>query len=120
MSKNDKTSKLPQVTARVENALRKHRVLAYSELTKYGAIGVYLKRLSEAGLITPVGSGIYASPKLDPFVAAVLATAKYYRQTVISGITAMHIHGLSEEYIQKIDVDIPRETSIRNRMLEVH
>lgn len=79
-----------------------------------------MKRLVEEGLVSAVGSGIYASTELDPFVAAVLATTKYYPHAVISNLTALQIHGLAEEYIQKINIDIPRETSIRNRMLEVH
>jgi predicted transcriptional regulator of viral defense system len=64
--------------------------------------------------------GIYASTELDPFVAAVLATAKYYPSAIISGITALQIHELAQEYVEKIDVDISRGTSIRNKMLQVH
>jgi hypothetical protein len=53
-------------------------------------------------------------------VAAVHATAKYYPQAVISGLTALQIHGFGQEFIEKVDVDVPRETSIRNKMLQVH
>jgi predicted transcriptional regulator of viral defense system len=76
--------------------------------------------MAEAGLILSVGSGIYAAASLDPFIAAVHATAKYYPQTVISGLTALQIHGFGQEMIERIDVDVPRETSVRNKMLHVH
>jgi hypothetical protein len=39
---------------------------------------------------------------------------------VISGFTALQIHGFGQEFIEKVDVDVPRETSIRNKMLQVH
>ena len=96
------------------------KVMRFAELRKLGASGIKLRRLSEAGLIIPLGSGIYASPSLDPFVATVYAAAKYYPQSVISGLTALQIHGLSQEYIEKVDVDVSRDTSIRNKILSVH
>jgi predicted transcriptional regulator of viral defense system len=104
----------------VLEALNRHKLLTHAELVKTGASGVKLRRMTEAGLMTAVGSGIYASVALDPFVAAVLATAKYYPQTVISGLTGLHIHGLSQEYVEKIDIDIPRETNLRNKIFQVH
>lgn len=76
--------------------------------------------MTEAGQIISVGSGVYASASLDPFVAAVHATAKYYPHAVISGQTALQIHGFGQEFIEKVDVDVPRETSIRNNILRVH
>lgn len=94
--------------------------MTHAELSKFGASGVKLRRMVEAGKVISVGSGIYASASLDPFVAALHATAKYYPQAVISGLTALQIHGLGQEFIEKIDVDVPRETSIRNKMLRVH
>jgi predicted transcriptional regulator of viral defense system len=120
MAPHSKTLKKNSASASIQNALKKHKVRTYAELSACGATGAILKRMVEEGLVTYVGSGVYASTQLDPFVAAVLATAKYYPQAVISGFTALQIHGLAEEYIQNVDVDIPRETSIRNRMLKVH
>ncbi len=101
-------------------ALARYRILTHAELTKFGASGIKLRRMSQAGQVISVGSGIYATTRLDPFVAAVLATAKYYPQAVISGLTALQIHGLAQEYIDKVDVDVPRDTSIHNKMLQVH
>lgn len=101
-------------------ALARHKLLSYSELTNYGATGIKLRRMTEAGLVIQLGSGIYASPELDPFVASVQAIAKYYPKATISGFTALQIHGLAQEYVERIDVDVPRETSIRNKMLKAH
>lgn len=39
---------------------------------------------------------------------------------MISGLTALQIHGLAQEYVDKIDVDISRTTSLRNKILNVH
>ena len=100
--------------------LNKKRLQTYAELAQVGATSAILKQLADDGMITAVGSGIYASAKLDPFIAAVLATARYYPNAVISAHTALQIHGLGDEYISKVDVDISRDTSIRNRTLNVH
>lgn len=100
--------------------LNKHRILKLAELKRHGASAVKLRRMTEAGLVLSLGAGIYATPSLDPFVAAVLATAKYYPQAIISGLTALQLHGLAQEYVDKVDVDVPRETSIRNNLLKVH
>jgi predicted transcriptional regulator of viral defense system len=104
----------------IVRALTHHQLMSHAELVEEGASGVKLRRMVEAGLIVSVGSGIYASTELDPFVAAVLATAKYYPQAIISGITALQIHELAQEYVEKVDIDISRGTSIRNKMLQVH
>ena len=104
----------------VLKALSRQKLMTHAELVQLGASGVKLRRMVEAGLLISVGSGIYATAALDPFVAAVLATAKYYPHAVISGLTALQLHGLAQDYIEKVDVDVPRETSIRNKMLQVH
>lgn len=100
--------------------LKLRRLMTHAELSKLGLSGVKLRRMAQAGEIISIGNGIYASTAIDPFVAAVHATAKYYQRAVISDLTALQIHGLSNEFIKKIDVDVPRETSIRNKMLQVH
>jgi hypothetical protein len=112
---SSKTKQDPILTA-----LNRHRIMTRPELFELGANGTKLRRMTEAGQIISVGSGIYASAALDPFVAAVHATAKYYPDAVISGLTALQIHGFGQEFIEKIDVDVKRETSIRNKMLKVH
>jgi predicted transcriptional regulator of viral defense system len=100
--------------------LERAKLMTHEELAQLGASGMKLRRMALAGQIIAVGSGIYASVSLEPFVAAVHATAKYYPKAVISGLTALQIHGLGQEFIDKVDVDVPRETSIRNKLLKVH
>lgn len=104
----------------IQNIIEKKKVVSFAELKESGASGTMLKRMSDAGEIQTLGSGIYASSSLDPFIAAIWAASKYYPQAVISGLTALQIHGLAQEFIEKVDVDIPRESSLRNKMLNVH
>src|SRR5690606_16878698 len=73
-----------------------------------------------SGQLIAVGSGIYAHPSIDPWTASVIAVANYYPKAVISNRTALVIHALSDERIDRVDVDIPRTTSIRNSILSVH
>jgi predicted transcriptional regulator of viral defense system len=91
-----------------------------SELAPYIATRTQLRRMVESGNLIALGSGIYAHPSLDPFTASLIATAKYYPTAVISNITALVIHRLSDERVDRIDVDIPRNTSIRNKLLCTH
>ena len=100
--------------------LKKKRLMTHAEFATMGISGVKLRRSVEAGEILSLGSGIYADASIDLFTASVQAIAKYYPLAVISGFTALNIHGLSNEFIGKIDVDIPRSTSIRNKLLKVH
>src|SRR5690242_19518095 len=79
-----------------------------------------IKRKSDEGAVIPLGSGLYTSPALDPFTASVIAVGRYYPQSVISGLTALVIHEMSDESLDRVDVDVPRGTSIRNRLMKVH
>ena len=101
-------------------AINKQLIMSHAELKKIGMKGTSLRRLTEAGLMHSLGNGIYSSISIDPFIAAVLATAQYYPHAIISGTTALQIHKLGQDYANRIDVDIPRETSVRNQMLKVH
>lgn len=95
-------------------------LMTHAELIDFGVSAPALRKLADQGKIQSLTSGIYASIKLDPFVASALAASRYYPQAVISGLTALQIYGLAQEYIQKIDVDISRDSSLRNRLLNVH
>lgn len=79
-----------------------------------------VRRLAKDGVIVALGSGFYAHPSVDPFLAYVLVVAKYYPDAVISNITSLLIHKLSDERVEGIDVDIPRNRSIRNQILRAH
>lgn len=95
-------------------------VLRSKDLERRLGSRVAIKRAVEAGQVLALGSGLYASPTLDPMKASMIAVAKYYPQAVISGRTALFLHDLSEHAIEKIEVDIPVGTSLANKLLEVH
>ncbi|MFZ4715378.1 MAG: type IV toxin-antitoxin system AbiEi family antitoxin domain-containing protein [Bacteriovoracaceae bacterium] len=100
--------------------IKKEKVFNLAELTELFGNRMEVCRKARAGIIQSLGSGYYASPKLDPFLATLRVVMKYYPEVVISGRTALHIHGLSQDYIEQIDVDIKREKSLRNKLLKVH
>jgi predicted transcriptional regulator of viral defense system len=81
---------------------------------------IAIKRAVEQGQVIALGSGLYASPALDPMKASMIAVAKYFPQAVISGRTALFLHELSDHAVEKIEVDIPTGTSLANKLLEVH
>ncbi len=64
--------------------------------------------------------GMYASPNLDPYAAQIIAASKFYPKVVISGTSALIVHKLTDEHPELIDVDIPRQSSIRNQLLRAH
>lgn len=100
--------------------IKKEKVFSLIELTELFGNRMEVTRKAREGIIQSLGSGYYASPELDPFLAALGVVAKYYPKVIISGRTALHIHGLAQDYIEKIDVDIKREKSIRNKLMQVH
>lgn len=74
----------------------------------------------EAGQIVYLGTGIYSHPSIDPFAASIIAIARYYPNAIISNITALVVHELTDERVDRIDVDIPRNSSIRNKLISAH
>jgi predicted transcriptional regulator of viral defense system len=106
--------------AEVLSHLKRELVLRASELTELSLTRTQIRRLVEEGIIIEVGAGFYAHPSLDPFVASVIAVAKHYPEGVISNRTALVIHELSDERVDRIDIDIPRSRSIRNRLVHQH
>lgn len=94
-------------------------VLRSRDLERFLGSRVAIKREAKRGKIQPLGSGFYASPSLDPITAAMVAVAKYYPQAVISGRTALFLHKLSDHAVERIEVDIPKNTSLVNKLLEV-
>jgi predicted transcriptional regulator of viral defense system len=105
---------------RLQKELARNKVMSTSQLEKFVSGRVVLTRMAEEGKIVPLGSGLYASPTIDPFVASVLAVPRFYPDAIISNLTALVVHGLSDERLDQIDVDIERSRSIRNRLLRVH
>lgn len=105
--------------AKILDVLKKNKVMRVSDLSKFLTHRSLLRRMTDSGEIFYLGSGFYTHGSIDPQVAAIVA-AKYYRKAVVSGITAMVIHGLTDEVIDRVDIDIPRTSSIRNKLFRVH
>jgi len=100
--------------------LKSKKVMRASELATYISTRTQLRRMVASGEVIALGSGLYADPSMDPFTASLVATARYYPNAVISNITALVVHGLSDERVDRIDVDIPRNSSIRNKLICPH
>jgi len=94
-------------------------VYSSRELVKILGHRTAIRRLVDADELMPIGSGFYSTPVLDPAIAQVHIVARYYRKAVISGISALIIHRLSDEKLDKVTVDIPKETKLVNRLLDV-
>lgn len=101
-------------------ALKRRLIMKAGELSAYIPNRTQLRRLAQSGEVVEIGAGYYAHPSVDPFVGAVLATAKAFPDAIISNVTALVIHGLSDERIDRIDVDVPRTRSIRNKLVRAH
>ncbi|MBC7531837.1 MAG: hypothetical protein H7318_09680 [Oligoflexus sp.] len=106
-----------------ESGLKKlatRKVMRASELTPYISTRTQIRRMVEAGQIVYLGTGIYSHPSIDPFAASIIAIARYYPNAIISNITALVVHELTDERVDRIDVDIPRNSSIRNKLISAH
>lgn len=53
----------------------------------------------------------------EPFVGQVLVVARFYPKVIISGISVLIIHNLSDERLEKIAVDISKATRLVNRLM---
>lgn len=100
--------------------LRKMKVAKISDLVSQTLTRLQISRMAASGEILSLGAGLYAHPSLDPFVASAIAVARYYPSGVISKATALVIHKLSDERIDRIDIDIGRNSSIRNKLIHAH
>ena len=92
-------------------------IYSSKELVKLLGHRTAIQRLVEADKLLSLGGGFYSTPKLDPSVAQIQIIARYYPQAVISGISALIIHELSDEKLEKVTVDIPQEMKLSNRLL---
>jgi hypothetical protein len=106
-----------------ENLLKKlkeRKVMKVADLAPYLSNRLQLTRMADAGEIMSLRAGFYAHPSIDPLVASTVVATRYYPKAVLSNFTALVIHRLSDAQIDKIDVDIERNQSIRNALLRVH
>lgn len=111
---------VPDSKSKVLAALKKNKVMRTAELAKLTSHRSMLRRIADAGDLFHIGAGIYAHSSIDPFLAAIVAAKKYYPKAVLSNLTALVIHRLSDERIDRVDIDIERGSSIKNKVFNVH
>lgn len=99
--------------------LKKHLVAKTAELNKITKNRMAIKRAVNAGEIQNPLRGYYCLPSLDCFTAGLIIVSKYYKKAIISGITAARYYQLSDENLEKIDIDIPNTENIQNSFFNV-
>jgi predicted transcriptional regulator of viral defense system len=104
----------------IPEILKKKKVAKLEELASHGLSRLQISRLATSGVIISLGAGFYAHPSIDPFLGSIIAVARYYPQAVISKASALVVHELSDERIDRIDIDIGRNSSIRNKLVRAH
>lgn len=103
--------------------LKKELVISLKEAVMLLGNKMAVYRLVEKGEISkvhPFGLGFFTLPSIDDGVVHFAVVAKYYPDCVVSGKTAMSLYGLGQDYIDKIDVDLPSTLNISNELLNVH
>ncbi len=99
--------------------LKKKKVLSSSEIESILGNRPAIFAALQEGIIMRVGSGFYAAPDIDANTALLITVGRFFPKAVISGISALAFHSLSDEQLNKVSVDIERVTSLRNRILQV-
>lgn len=99
--------------------LEKNIVAKTSELQIKTHNRMAIIRLAEQGVIQNVARGYYSLPKFDIFDAMLVLVSKYYKEAVVSGLAAARVYGLTDENIEKIDVDILKIKNINNTFLSI-
>jgi predicted transcriptional regulator of viral defense system len=98
--------------------LKGRSVFSAPELIRVLGHRTAIQRLTEEGQLISLGAGYYFTPKIDPSSAQAHVIGRFYPNAVISGLSALFIHGLSDEMPERITVDIPKSMSLRNRLIE--
>ena len=97
--------------------VKKKAVFSAAELSKILGSRMAIKRAVDADQLMALGAGFYSTTDLDPAVAQVFVVARFYPDAVISGISGLAIHNLSDERLEKVTVDLPKDKPIRNAIV---
>ena len=103
--------------------LEKEKVINLNEASKILGNHMAVYRLAKKGdilAVQPEGLGFFTLPDFEDGEIHFSILKKYYPKCVVSGRTALALHNLSLDYIDKIDVDIPNTTNLSNSLFEVH
>lgn len=83
-------------------------------------------RLAKKGEIVPVEEGenlgLFTLPEVSPEESSFAALSYYsgFQACICAGSTAASIYGLTDDYIDKIEIDIPYPNDMKNSLFEVH
>src|SRR5689334_18583742 len=88
-------------------------VFTSAELSRALASRTASNRAAGTAKLVALGAGYYSTPDIDPSVAQVLVVARFYPEAVISTISGLVIHYLSDEKLQKVTVDMPKDKPLR-------
>ena len=93
-------------------------VFSSHELSRALGSRTAIQRAVAADKLVALGAGYYSTLDLDPAVAQVVVVAKFYPKVVISGVSGLVIHRLSDEMLQKVTVDTPKDRPVQNAIIQ--
>ena len=107
----------------IEEILLEKIVISTKEAVEVLGNRMSITRLCKKDIICPVGqkgSGYYTLPDTNDLKAILAVKSNYYPESVISGPSALTLHELGLDYIDKLDIDIPLEKDIKNQLFNTH
>ncbi|MDH4467510.1 MAG: hypothetical protein QE271_05580 [Bacteriovoracaceae bacterium] len=108
---------------KIKKILNKQKVISLADATKVLGNSKKVYRLVEAQMLKqvhPKGMGLFTLLDIEEGEAQFAAVTKYFPQCVISGITALSLYRLGDDFIREIHVDIPNSTNITNTLIRAH
>jgi AcrR family transcriptional regulator len=99
-------------------ALKAKQVYSSSDLAALVGGKSKISILIESRKIKAIGRGYYATSDLDPWDAVVLIAGRYFPSSVISGPSALKIHGLLSSTGGEVQADIDRGTNQKNSLIK--
>jgi predicted transcriptional regulator of viral defense system len=103
----------------LKKKFKKKAVLSSRELESILGSRANIARALKLEQISKVGSGFYAATHLSPDEALLVTVGRFFPKAVISGLSALAYHNLTDERPNEVSVDIKRDTSLRNQILKV-
>ncbi len=104
---------------RLKKVLKEKKVLSSKEMESILGNRPAISAVLQEDVVARVGSGFYCSTSVDINTAQLITVGRFFPKAVISGVSALTFHGLSDEQPNKVNVDIERTTSLRNKILQV-
>ena len=103
--------------------IRKYKVISTKDAANILGHRNLIYPFIESGEVIRIGgdsSGLFTLSTIDEGTAYLGAIARYYPKCIISGKSALSFHGLIDDFVSTIVVDIPKTTNLKNSILEVH